>query len=223
MITVQVYMMREGYCLSKFNKNCLIYKGKFVNVYKTSLNWWLIFDFMLTNRWRSGKLFSAREIWYIINYIKEIIMKTYSVSVQFANPNAPDFHQIIDLIVDGIEYYNQRSLIATNPKRIIDYKVIDPHTMELVLESEAELPYPSKALQTLSRYLVDGSLNRFIYGKQLFKMSSKEVVTTEQLQNNMLNNNNSVEFLKLKVISFVLTASEKELNSILEILKGEVQ
>lgn len=152
-------------------------------------------------------------------------MKYYSIIVQFASHDAPEFTQINDLIQDSVDYYNQKSRIATNPKQIIAQKIIDSHTIELILESKAELPYPGKALQTFSRYLVDpninGTLKEYIYGKQLFKMTSKEIMKMEtEYQNNILNSN-SIEILRLKSISLILNATEKKLIEILDILKGE--
>lgn len=115
--------------------------------------------------------------------------KMYTVKIQFAAPNAPAFSepQIYDVIQRAIAYYNRKSLIATNPKSIINSNILDPHTLELVLESDTALPYPSKALQVFSRYLVnpnnEGALNQYIYGKQLFKMVSEELTPNEQTQN----------------------------------------
>ncbi len=60
-------------------------------------------------------------------------MFRYAIRVQFANPNGPEFPDVIEVIQAGIDYYNQKSLIATNPKSIVEYKVLDPHTLELVL------------------------------------------------------------------------------------------
>ncbi len=149
-------------------------------------------------------------------------MFRYAIRVQFANPNGPEFPDVIEVIQAGIDYYNQKSLIATNPKSIVEYKVLDPHTLELVLESGVELPYPGKGLQTFSRYLVDseteGSLNQYIYGKQLFKMTSEELIVCDTQK---VLSNNSLDLIKLEVISRILIASEKELDEINCLLKKE--
>lgn len=53
--------------------------------------------------------------------------------------------------------------------------------MEIVLESEAELPKPSKALRLLSSYLVtETDLSRYLSGRQLFKMTT-ETITVSQV------------------------------------------
>lgn len=102
----------------------------------------------------------------------------YLIVVQFANPNPPSFIEpwVYDVIRQAIDFYNQKSLIVANPKRIIDHKIIDKYTLELKLESSSELALPSKALRVFSKFLVDdGTLTPYIYGKALFKMSTEEI------------------------------------------------
>ncbi len=147
-------------------------------------------------------------------------MKEYVIIVQFAHPNPPEFPDVEGLILEAIDYYNQKSLIAGNPKSIIDYKLLNPHTIKLVLQSKAELPYPGKALQTFSRYLVQQPmLKQYIYGNQLFKMSAEQ--KTESEPDNTSNGNTSTDALRLKIISLILNAPEERLNEIFKILKGE--
>lgn len=149
-------------------------------------------------------------------------MKKYSIRIQFANPNAPDFLKIHKVIKNAIDFYNQKSLIASNPKSIIDHHILDPCTLELVLESEAELPYPGKALQTFSRYLVDpdtdGSLYRFIYSKQLFKMSCEEI--SEQKTANS-DANEELASMRVRAISLILNISKEKLGKFIEFLEEE--
>ena len=103
-------------------------------------------------------------------------MYSYRISIQFAAADAPDFEKIMPIIDSAVEYYNTKSLIAKNPKRIVEKKLLDSRTLQVLLQSEAELPYPGKALRLFSGYLVDpsteGHLNQYISGKQLFKMQA---------------------------------------------------
>lgn len=109
----------------------------------------------------------------------------YKISIQFAIADAPDFEQVMPVIDRAIAHYNSRSLIAKNPKQIVEKRLLDPHTLQILLQSEAGLPHPSKALRLFSGYLVDpnteGHLNRYISGKQLFKMQAEEFLTNEGL------------------------------------------
>lgn len=105
-------------------------------------------------------------------------MYRYRILVQFAAADAPGFEEIEPVIEKAVENYNQKSLIAKNPKQILRAKILNPRTLEIMLESRAELPYPSKALRLFSAYMVDpntdGNLVRCISGKQLFKMTAEE-------------------------------------------------
>lgn len=102
----------------------------------------------------------------------------YLIAVQFANPNPPSFTEprVYDVIQHAIDLYNQKSKIVSNPKKILEKKIIDTYTLELKLESSSELTLPSKALRVFSKFLVDeGTLTPYIYGKALFKMSAEEI------------------------------------------------
>lgn len=153
------------------------------------------------------------------------MMKKYKISIQFADPHAPDFDDSIMPVFDNaIINYNTKSLIAKNPKRITEKVVVDPRTMQLTLESDSELPFPSKALRLFSAYLVnpdtEGALNEYIYGKQLFKMSSKEIEETEKPIVNEANNDD-INALRVKAISLLIEASDNTVMKVLGILEEE--
>lgn len=100
----------------------------------------------------------------------------YSIIIQFAKANAPKFTDIMALINNAIEVYNAKSLMAANPKQIVELNLKDDMTIEVILESTQELQeaMASKALRVFSSYLisddVDGNLSNYITGKRLFKM-----------------------------------------------------
>lgn len=150
-------------------------------------------------------------------------MKKYSIKIQFADPNGPEFPQINEVIQNAIKYYNQKSLIASNHKAIITHHILDPYTLELILESESELPYPGKALQTFSRYLVDpntdGSLNNYIYSKQLFKMSSEEISKQTTVKSDKVSE--GVAAMRLRAISLIIGASEGTVVKAIKMLEEE--
>ncbi|MBU3228781.1 hypothetical protein [Clostridium algidicarnis] len=77
-----------------------------------------------------------------------------------------------EAVKEAISNYNTKSLIAKNPKQIVDYSFsADEMTLVIELESEADLPMPTKALRLLSSYLVEETcLDKSLSGKQLFKM-----------------------------------------------------
>ncbi len=149
--------------------------------------------------------------------------KHYTISMQFADPNAPDFNdEIMPVIDDAIRNYNIKSRIAKNPKKITKKKVVDPRTLQLTLESDIELPFPGKGLHLLSAYLVNpktnGSLKDYIYGKQLFKMSSEEI-TVDSRPKQELNVSEGLNTMRIKAISHILLASEDTLRKVINIFE----
>lgn len=100
----------------------------------------------------------------------------YSIIIQFAKADAPKFTEITELINDAIEVYNAKSLMAANPKQIVEKKLRDNMTLEVILESTQELQesMASKALRVFSSYLINegvkNNLSSYITGKRLFKM-----------------------------------------------------
>lgn len=97
----------------------------------------------------------------------------YLINVQFVSTNAKFEKVEQEAVKEAISNYNTKSLIAKNPKQITDYSFSnDEMTLTLVLESEADLPMPTKALRLLSSYLVETSLDKYLSGKQLFKMTT---------------------------------------------------
>lgn len=105
-------------------------------------------------------------------------MFLYSILVQFAKPDAPPMAEHMEVIKKGVDYYNQRSRMALNPKEISSCTLKDPRTLEIILASTNQLQEAtaSKALRLLSQYLVSETtphnLSRFVSNKRLFKMSS---------------------------------------------------
>lgn len=134
----------------------------------------------------------------------------YKIMIQFAK-NDLIFDDAAKADIDNaVRHYNRKSLIARNPKQITDYSFSeDNSTMEVILESEAELPMPSKALRLLSTFLVEQtSLKQCVLNKQLFKMVSENVgdtvardnscmddriINTQEESEIMANDNNSMD------------------------------
>lgn len=144
-------------------------------------------------------------------------MRKYKISIQFADPSAPDFDDsIMPVFESAIRNYNTKSLIAKNPKKITEKSIVDPRTLQLTLESDSELPFPSKALRLFSAYLVE-PFSQYIYGKQLFKMQSIEISNGDA--QDIKNLNWTLDSLKLQVISMIITASEESLNNVIRNLK----
>lgn len=152
----------------------------------------------------------------------------YDITIQFVDSNADFSPDIMEEIAKAVEFYNQRSILATNPKSIKSYKLQDQKTLKIVLESKAELPYPGKALQTFSRYLIDPqnkcSVQRFIRGNSIFKMSS-QLIDTETQSLNSANDKDSIATLKLRAMFLILTmtiSSEKQqqLEEVVKLLEG---
>lgn len=104
-------------------------------------------------------------------------MNEYTISVQFVSTTAKFDVAAKEAIERGVENYNSRSLIAKNPKKISKHSFSeDESTLNLTLESEAELPMPTRALKLLSSYLVEKTcLGERLAGKQLFKMTAESV------------------------------------------------
>lgn len=150
-------------------------------------------------------------------------MRKYKINIQFADPNAPDFDDdIMPVFDDAISNYNTKSLIAKNPKKIIEKVVVGPRTLQLTLESDSELPFPSKALRLFSAYLVDpkteGALNDYIYGKQLFKMSSEEI-SEESETKPVAVASEGINAMRIKAVSLILTASEDTLRKVIDLFE----
>lgn len=144
-------------------------------------------------------------------------MRKYKISIQFADPSAPDFDDsIMPVFESAIRNYNTKSLIAKNPKKITEKSIVDPRTLQLTLESDSELPFPSKALRLFSAYLVE-PFSQYIYGKQLFKMQSIEISNGDA--QDIKNLNWTLDSLKLQAISMIITASEESLNNVIRNLK----
>ncbi len=106
----------------------------------------------------------------------------YRIYAQFVNQKVKYDIEAKEAIDRGIEFFNSKSLMAKNSKKITDYQFSkDDSTMVISLYSDQELPNPSKALRILSTFLVTNTcLRDYSYGKQLFKMRM-EVPSVENL------------------------------------------
>lgn len=109
-------------------------------------------------------------------------MKNYLINVQFVNTTAKFGLPEKEAVIQAIKIYNSKSLIAKNPKKISDYSFSeDSRTLTLRLESEADLPVPTKALKLLSSYLVkETCLKEHLSGKQLFKMTAERATDSDK-------------------------------------------
>ncbi len=150
-------------------------------------------------------------------------MRKYKISIQFADPSAPDFDDsIMPVFESAIKNYNTKSLIAKNPKKITEKSIVDPRTLQLTLESDSELPFPGKALRLFSAYLVDpdteGALNDYIYGKQLFKMSSEEIIGGSETRPVAVASE-EINAMRIKAISLMLSAPEDTLKKVIDLLE----
>ena len=130
-------------------------------------------------------------------------MYSYKMNAQFVNGTSLFDENVKKEVKNAIENYNSKSLIAKNPKQIVDYSYSnDGVTLLIELESEAELPMPTKALRILSTYLSERLDKSYLSpnGKQLFKMS---VVTDQDAcKKNIVDIENTLsaeEFKKLDI------------------------
>lgn len=138
----------------------------------------------------------------------------YTIDVQFVNNDAKFTEEAKAAVEDAITNYNSKSLISKNPKQIIEHFYSeDLITMTLVLESQAELPMPSKALRLMSSYLVeDGRLSHCLAHKQLFKMAPR----TERI---LFDDRTEDPWPKLIDAVIRLTYQYRELNDIRSVKK----
>ena len=150
-------------------------------------------------------------------------MRKYKINIQFADPNAPDFEdKIMPVFDNAINNYNTKSLIAKNPKKITKKVIVDPRTLQLTLESDSELPYPSKALRLFSTYLIDpdteGALSEYIYGRQLLKMSSEEILGGSETRPVAVASE-EINAMRIKAISLMLSAHEDTVKKVIDLLE----
>lgn len=145
-------------------------------------------------------------------------MRKYKISIQFADPSAPDFDDsIMPVFESAIRNYNTKSLIAKNPKKITEKSIVDPRTLQLMLESDSELPFPSKALRLFSAYLVE-PFSQYIYGKQLFKMTSEKIIGDTETKPGAVASE-GINAMRIKAVSLILTASEDTLRKLIDLFE----
>lgn len=105
-------------------------------------------------------------------------MFRYCILIQFAKSDPPPMGEHMEVIRRGVEYYNQHSRMALNPKEIRSCTLRDEATLEVILDSTNQLQEAtaSKALRLFSQYLVADStahnLSPFVVNRRLFKMSA---------------------------------------------------
>lgn len=90
-----------------------------------------------------------------------------SKTVDFGKP------ELQSAIEEAVEYYNEISGKARNPKKILSYK-INEKQIELNSESSALLARPNLALQVFSRYLAQGKMKDLVTRKALFRGTAAE-------------------------------------------------
>lgn len=146
-------------------------------------------------------------------------MKEYVVYIQFVNQQGRFDEEAQAAVKQSISHYNTRSLIAKNPKQITDYRFSeDEQTLKIKLESKAELPMPTKALRLISEFLVkETNLNKYLSGRQLFKMTA-ENVSKDMSEAERPSSNNSTEREAFRVLEDKLVAIEDKLAAIYEVI-----
>lgn len=126
-------------------------------------------------------------------------MYYYEILVQFAKQaKAPKFCNIENLVDLAVSHFNARSLLAANPKQIVETDIIDGGvTLRLVLESTIELQenMASRSLRILSQYLIENGMDKYITGKRLLKTVPKKL--DEYSKNDSVTVPNSKEKSKL--------------------------
>lgn len=129
-------------------------------------------------------------------------MYNYKMNAQFVNGTSIFDENVKAKVKSAIDNYNSKSLIAKNPKQIIDYRYSkDGVTLIIELESEAELPMPTKALRILSTYLSECLDKSYLSpnGKQLFKMSV--VTDQDEIKEPIINTDDVLSVEEFKELS----------------------
>jgi|GEM_PF-2898795 len=110
-------------------------------------------------------------------------MKFYQVIAMTAKADAPSLKEgkYEQLIREAADYFNSRSRAATNPKEILEAKVLDSKSLRIVFASRdtLNLAQASRSLRLFSMYLIDTSrpvnLSAYVAGKRLFRMEPREL------------------------------------------------
>ena len=106
----------------------------------------------------------------------------YEAIAQFAKANAPSFRTpgFEAYLVEAKDYFNMRSRVATNPKKITKLFVIDDRTIRIIFRSQEvlNLSQISRSLRVFSMYLIDEThplnFSDLVSGKRLFRMTASE-------------------------------------------------
>lgn len=145
-------------------------------------------------------------------------MYKYDISIQFKKIAKYD-GKAKEKIPQAVGYYNGVSKMARNPKQIEEFHFSDDDmTLYVRLNSEEELPMPSKALRMFSVYLANEcGFDRYLSGNNLFKMSVEAGQEKEPcamaFESNDMDSDMSFEiFQQLSV--------DEKLNEIFRLLKG---
>ena len=123
-----------------------------------------------------------------------------------------------DILPDTGQWTKDKGLICIY---ILSFFLVQT-AIQLTLESDSELPFPSKALRLFSAYLVnpktEGALNDYIYGKQLFKMSSEEISEDSETKPVVLVSE-EINAIRIKAISLMLSAPEETLRKVIRLFE----
>ena len=102
----------------------------------------------------------------------------YELNLQFVKANVPSmFDSKIKFDMETAkEVYNSESMLATNPKKIVEGFPIDRLTYTMILRSKNKLDNPTKAIRRFSSFLASNEyLGEFVTARRLFKLTSQEL------------------------------------------------
>ena len=146
----------------------------------------------------------------------------YSIDIQFATPDAPDIDKdVFNDFEKAIQAFNISSRVAKNKKAVIRYRLKDPKTLNLILSSSVELPMPSRALRLITVNMLEKEkYSSLVYGKALFKSSSKVIQNPEKTTEAIPD---SISALKIEIIKRVISeGSESKLLELKELLETQI-
>ena len=111
----------------------------------------------------------------------------YDVTAQFAKPNAPSFYTrgYRELLEQAKDYFNARSCLATNEKKILRLTIVDDKTLNIVFISDNKInpSQVSRSLRVFIMYLIDEThkvnFSKLVTAKRLFKTKATESIYAE--------------------------------------------
>lgn len=110
----------------------------------------------------------------------------YEVIAQFAKADAPSFKTegYEALLLEAKDYFNVKSRVASNPKKMTELNIVDDETIRIVFSSNDSLniAQASRSLRVFIMYLLDEThplnFSDLVCGKRLFRMSATECITS---------------------------------------------